>query len=164
MNSRYTKHIATILTLVFIAILYSDVLKKLALDWWNDPNYSHGFLIPFISIYWIWSQRKSLQSSQANPSCPGASCPVYIWNIIHSGPHNRRAFHPAVVVCDNVGWIGIDLEGQGPMARFMGPCSVPDVYDPPAVYRIQQYCISFKAACHQDIRIYSSVPESVNIQ
>ena len=71
MNSRYTKHIAAILTLVFIAILYSDVLKKLALDWWNDPNYSHGFLIPFISIYWIWSQRKSLQSAQANPSALG---------------------------------------------------------------------------------------------
>jgi exosortase D (VPLPA-CTERM-specific) len=71
MNSRYTNHIATILTLVFIAILYSDVLKKLALDWWNDPNYSHGFLIPFISIYWIWSQRKSLQSAQTNPSALG---------------------------------------------------------------------------------------------
>ena len=71
MNSRYTKHIATILTLVFIAILYSDVLKKLALDWWNDPNYSHGFLIPFISLYWIWSQRKSLQSAQTNPSALG---------------------------------------------------------------------------------------------
>ncbi|MCW7077258.1 MAG: EpsI family protein [Candidatus Syntrophoarchaeum sp.] len=71
MNSRYTKHVATILTFVFMAILYSDVLKKLALDWWNDPNYSHGFLIPFISAYWIWGRRKFLRATHSAPSAWG---------------------------------------------------------------------------------------------
>jgi len=71
MNSRYTKHIATILIFVLMAILYSGVLKKLALDWWNDPNYSHGFLIPFISIYWIWGRRKFLRAAQTDISAWG---------------------------------------------------------------------------------------------
>jgi exosortase D (VPLPA-CTERM-specific) len=71
MNSRYTKHVTTILILVLMAILYSDILKKLALDWWNDPNYSHGFLIPFISAYLIWEQRKFLRATQASPSVWG---------------------------------------------------------------------------------------------
>ena len=71
MNSRYTKHIATILILVLMATLYSDILRKLALDWWNDPNYSHGFLIPFISVYWIWGRRKFLRAAQADISAWG---------------------------------------------------------------------------------------------
>jgi len=34
-----------------IALLYSGVLPKWGMDLWGDPNYSHGLLIPFISIY-----------------------------------------------------------------------------------------------------------------
>ena len=71
MNSLYTKHAATILIFIFMAILYSGVLAKLVGDWWNDPNYSHGFLIPFISVYWIWGRRKFLHSTQTSSSTWG---------------------------------------------------------------------------------------------
>ncbi|PXF57350.1 MAG: EpsI family protein [Deltaproteobacteria bacterium] len=71
MNSRYSKHVATILTFVFMAILYSGVLAKLVGDWWNDPNYSHGFLIPSISAYLIWERREFLHSTRAAPSVWG---------------------------------------------------------------------------------------------
>jgi hypothetical protein len=88
MNSRYTKHVATILTFVFMAILYSDVLKKLALDWWNDPNYSHGFLIPFISVYWIWGRRKFLRAAQTDISVWGL--PVLFASGILCFVHQKR--------------------------------------------------------------------------
>lgn len=34
-----------------LAVLYSGVLPQWGMDLWEDPNYSHGLLIPFISIY-----------------------------------------------------------------------------------------------------------------
>ncbi|HZI88593.1 MAG TPA: archaeosortase/exosortase family protein, partial [Pyrinomonadaceae bacterium] len=40
-----------------IAFLYATVLSKLGRDWWNDENYSHGLLIPFIIGYILWSER-----------------------------------------------------------------------------------------------------------
>ena len=43
-----------------IAFAYATVLVKLFRDWWNDENYSHGLLIPFIIGYIIWSQRDKL--------------------------------------------------------------------------------------------------------
>ena len=43
-----------------IAFTYATVLAKLANDWWNDENYSHGLLIPFIIGYIIWVQRDKL--------------------------------------------------------------------------------------------------------
>lgn len=43
-----------------IAFTYATVLAKLASDWWNDENYSHGLLIPFIIGYIVWVQRDKL--------------------------------------------------------------------------------------------------------
>lgn len=43
-----------------LLILYGEVLSGLVRDWWRDDNYSHGFLIPFISGYVIWLSRERL--------------------------------------------------------------------------------------------------------
>jgi exosortase len=51
-----------------IAFAYATVFVKLFRDWWNDENYSHGLLIPFIIGYIIWSQRSKLARLTAQPS------------------------------------------------------------------------------------------------
>jgi exosortase len=49
----------SILTLSFL-ILFNHTLIKLINDWSVDDNYSHGFLIPFITGYMIWQKRDKL--------------------------------------------------------------------------------------------------------
>ncbi len=39
---------------------YATVLAKLGQDWWNDENYSHGLLIPFVIGYFLWTERTRL--------------------------------------------------------------------------------------------------------
>ena len=39
---------------------YLPALFDLISDWYNDPNYSHGFLVPAISGYLIWKKREEL--------------------------------------------------------------------------------------------------------
>ena len=51
-----------------IAFAYATVLTKLVHDWWNDENYSHGLLIPFIIGYIIWVQRDKLAQVPVRPS------------------------------------------------------------------------------------------------
>ena len=51
-----------------IVFAYSTVLVKLFRDWWNDENYSHGLLIPFIIGYILWSQREKLGRVPVNSS------------------------------------------------------------------------------------------------
>jgi exosortase len=48
--------------------LYAPVLAKLARDWWHDPNYAHGFLIPPLAAYLIWENRRILAETPSRPS------------------------------------------------------------------------------------------------
>jgi exosortase len=42
---------------VLILILYGRVLASMAQQWWNDPNYGHGFLVPVFAAYILWRER-----------------------------------------------------------------------------------------------------------
>ena len=40
-----------------ILILYGRLLLSMAEQWWNDPDYSHGFLVPVFAAYILWRER-----------------------------------------------------------------------------------------------------------
>ncbi|MBN1841420.1 MAG: exosortase [Deltaproteobacteria bacterium] len=64
-----------VLTVCF-ATLYFQVIANLVTDWTINDNYSHGFLIPFISGYLIWENRARLSDIPLKPSklaIPGGS-------------------------------------------------------------------------------------------
>jgi exosortase len=54
-----------------IGFLYHGILAALVLDWWNDPNFSHGFVIPVFSLFVAWQQRKRLAALPLAPSWLG---------------------------------------------------------------------------------------------
>ena len=54
--------------LVSFAILYRNVIAKLVYDWGHDDNYSHGFLIVPIALYFAWERRKRLLDARRQPS------------------------------------------------------------------------------------------------
>jgi exosortase len=47
--------------------LYFDVLRRLTSDWYNDENYSHGLLVPFIAGYALWQNRDELRATAIKP-------------------------------------------------------------------------------------------------
>lgn len=57
--------------IVMIAIVYLPTLYDLVGTWINDANYSHGFLVPFISFYLVWSRRKDLPEASGNGELAG---------------------------------------------------------------------------------------------
>lgn len=46
----------------FLALLlvYAPALADLVANWYEDDNYSHGFLVPFISAWLLWTKRGKL--------------------------------------------------------------------------------------------------------
>lgn len=51
-----------------ILFLYHTTLRKLVADWWDDPNYSHGLLVPLIIGYILWTERERLARIAVRPS------------------------------------------------------------------------------------------------
>jgi exosortase len=57
--------------LLAFGILYRDVIVKLVSDWAHDDNYSHGFLIVPIALYFAWERRENLLAAPTRPSSLG---------------------------------------------------------------------------------------------
>jgi exosortase len=61
---------------VCLALAYYATFRELASEWIRDPDYSHGFLIPFISLYFIWQRRSEIGEKTVSPS--GIGLPLII--------------------------------------------------------------------------------------
>lgn len=77
---------ASALLLSFV-LLYHSVLIKLIHDWANDENYSHGFLVVPLALYFAWERRAQLaalpiQSSRAGLLVVIASLAVLVAGIL----------------------------------------------------------------------------------
>src|SRR5439155_16992829 len=51
-----------------LAALYYKILYSLGTQWYADPDYSHGFLVPLLSGYFVWERRERLRSLPVAPS------------------------------------------------------------------------------------------------
>jgi exosortase len=40
-----------------VLTLYAPVLRSMVLQWWDDPNYGHGLLVPVFAAYILWRER-----------------------------------------------------------------------------------------------------------
>ena len=56
---------------VSFAALFGLVFGDLFKIWWDDPNYSHGLLIPLVSGFLIWRQREELARIAVEPRAVG---------------------------------------------------------------------------------------------
>ena len=56
---------------LLVTLLYSGVATKLVADWYDLPDFSHGFLIPFFAAYLIWIKRREIAQTVVRPSWAG---------------------------------------------------------------------------------------------
>src|SRR6476620_10429500 len=62
MDRRQTPKLQLILSTIALVIwTYWTTLAEVVERWANDPQYSHGFLVPLFSVYLLWMRRDQLQ-------------------------------------------------------------------------------------------------------
>jgi exosortase len=73
--------------LLVLAVMWAPVLTGLLDDWNRNPNYSHGFLIPFAVVYFLWVKREVLREAVQAPATTGLALiglaiPVYLVGLL----------------------------------------------------------------------------------
>jgi exosortase len=59
---------AALVAFASFAVLFADVARTLVSDWANDDNFSHGFLVVPLAVYFAWERRTAFRRAQ-----PGSS-------------------------------------------------------------------------------------------
>jgi exosortase len=71
-TSTWLRASAAVLVLaVLLGALYWSILRDLVVQWWEDPNYSHGFLVPLFSGFLVWRLRGKLAALPVRGSWAG---------------------------------------------------------------------------------------------
>jgi exosortase len=70
-NRRTMAVIAALVTA--IGLLYAHVLSALVRQWSSDDNYSHGFLVIPLALYFAWERREALVNAPVRPGWLGAA-------------------------------------------------------------------------------------------
>lgn len=59
------------LLLLSVVVLYAGVAAKLVYDWYDLPDFSHGFILPFFSGFLLWERRDALRQTRIRPTWSG---------------------------------------------------------------------------------------------
>jgi len=63
-----------------LGVLYCSAFKSLVAEWIELPDFSHGFLIPFISLYFAWDRSHRLDQLRASPE--NAGLPIIAFGLL----------------------------------------------------------------------------------
>jgi exosortase len=84
--------IALIVIILLIAGLYWRVLADLVSDWWTDPDYKHGFLVPVFVGYVLWRERGRYKAIPCAPNNWGAVMMLFAIALLLGGTLAADAF------------------------------------------------------------------------
>lgn len=70
-SSAWRRWLPALVLLSLLVAIYWGVVIKLVGDWYSNPDFSHGFLVPLFSAYLIWTKRDVLRRTPVKQSWAG---------------------------------------------------------------------------------------------
>jgi exosortase len=80
-----------VIALLLVAV-YFRVVAKLVFDWYDLPDYSHGFLVPFFAIFVLWDNRAVLRNTPVRTTWNGVPLVVLGIGVVVLGVYGADLF------------------------------------------------------------------------
>ena len=119
-------------TVLVLAALYADVAPGLVRQWAAEEDYTHGFLILPLALYFVWERREALKALEPRPAALGAvllSLGLLMLVVGRVGAELFLQRSSLIVVIAGLTWL---ILGTSVPARARLPDRVPGVHDPAA--------------------------------
>jgi len=71
----------SVLSALFL-LLYFSTLRGLLEDWWNDPDYSHGMIVPFVAAYIVFRRREVMLRLPRRPMLMPAMALIFVSQVV----------------------------------------------------------------------------------
>ena len=130
--------------LAAFAYLYKDVLINLVRTWSSDGNYSHGFLVPIVVAFIIWSKRRELQAIPLKPFWPALAFVLLSGLILIAGQLSIHRFAKHCSLFLMIFSLVLLISGKAWTRRLMLPLSflifmfpLPELFRRVVSFRLQ---------------------------
>lgn len=94
-----------------VGAVYWRVLAKLVTDWWQIPDFSHGFLVPIFAAYLVWGKRKILRETKIAPEWSGIPVIVIGLLVLVLGTYGAELFLSRVSLLILLGGLVVSFGG-----------------------------------------------------
>lgn len=91
-RSAWQRWMPLLLLVALIVAIYWGVALKLVHDWYSDPDFSHGFLVPLFSGYLVWTKRERLRTIAVRQSWAGVPLVVLAIITLFLGVYGAELF------------------------------------------------------------------------
>jgi len=110
-----------IVLLTFVVLLYSQVVKTLVYQWFEDPNYSHGLFVPLFSALLLWKRRNVWRETPFRPALSGLALVVCAMCLLVLGTLGAELFLPRVSLVLLIGGLLAYFAGWPMLRAFLAP-------------------------------------------
>ena len=75
-----------------VAALYGPLQTQMVVQWWKDPDYSHGFVVPLFVGYVLYQRKHKLQHIQLEPNNFGFPLMLGAFGLLLAGSLGAELF------------------------------------------------------------------------
>jgi exosortase len=156
-----------VLLLAFVTLaLYMPVLGRLIRQWYDDPNYSHGFFVPAFSGYLIWNKRQQIGAVEALPSVWGAILVLGSLAVLYLGSLGSELFLQRVSLIGVIAGLIVYFSGWRrlgavafPIAFLLLMIPLPAVIYNQIVFPLQLLASRLATSCLETLNLFPVLRE-----
>jgi exosortase len=143
-----------------LVVLYAPVATPLVRQWASDDDYTHGFLIVPLALYFVWGKREALTSLVVSPSFRGAGLLVLGLSMLAVGSVGAELFlqrTSLVVVLAGLVWLLLGTaflrELAFPLAFLIFMVPLPAIVMNAVAFPLQLFAAQSATFCMQSAGI-----------
>jgi exosortase len=106
-----------------VVIMYARVLGSLARQWWDDPNYGHGFFVPIFAGFVLWSERDRWRALPFRPNNSGLAIMLFAIGLRILGMLGAELFIARLSLLILIAGIVLFLAGRQKLRSISFPIS-----------------------------------------